>query len=147
MDFHESHPRNELIAKVFYMAGFIESWGRGYEKIKNAFIKEQLQIPTFEQVRGGILASIPRERFTALNKQNIDTNADIQLSERQRKIYLMVQNWSISEPLDEPLNTTNISKLTGISLSTVKRELTILQQKKLIIHVGGRKEGHWEIIK
>ena len=64
MDFHESHPRNELIAKVFYMAGFIESWGRGYEKIKNAFIKEQLQIPTFEQVRGGILASIPRERFT-----------------------------------------------------------------------------------
>ena len=147
MDFHESHPRNELIAKVFYMAGFIESWGRGYEKIKNAFIKEQLQIPTFEQVRGGILASIPRERFTALNKQNIDTNADIQLSERQRKIYLMVQNWSISEPLDEPLNTTNISKLTGTSLSTVKRELTILQQKKLIIRVGGRKEGHWEIIK
>lgn len=147
MDFHESHPRNELIAKVFYMAGFIESWGRGYEKIKNAFMREQLQIPSFEQVRGGILASIPRERFAALNKQNVNNIVDTQLSERQRKIYLMVQNWSISEPLDEPLNTTSISKLTGISLSTVKRELTVLQQKKLIIRVGGRKEGHWEIIK
>lgn len=147
MDFHESHPRNELIAKVFYMAGFIESWGRGYEKIKNAFMREQLQIPSFEQVRGGILASIPRERFAALNKQDVNNIVDTQLSERQRKIYLMVQNWSISEPLDEPLNTTSISKLTGISLSTVKRELTVLQQKKLIIRVGGRKEGHWEIIK
>lgn len=147
MDFHESHPRNELIAKVFYMAGFIESWGRGYEKIKNAFMREQLQIPSFEQVRGGILASIPRERFAALNKQNVNNIVDTQLSDRQRKIYLMVQNWSISEPLDEPLNTTSISKLTGISLSTVKRELTVLQQKKLIIRVGGRKEGHWEIIK
>lgn len=147
MDFHESHPRNELIAKVFYMAGFIESWGRGYEKIKNAFMREQLQIPSFDQVRGGILASIPRERFAALNKQNVNNIVDTQLSERQRKIYLMVQNWSISEPLDEPLNTTSISKLTGISLSTVKRELTVLQQKKLIIRVGGRKEGHWEIIK
>lgn len=147
MDFHESHPRNELIAKVFYMAGFIESWGRGYEKIKNAFMREQLQIPSFEQVRGGILASIPRERFAALNKQDVNNIVDTQLSERQRKIYLMVQNWSISEPLDEPLNTTSISKLTGISLSTVKRELTVLQQRKLIIRVGGRKEGHWEIIK
>lgn len=85
MDFHESHPRNELIAKVFYMAGFIESWGRGYEKIKNAFMREQLQIPSFEQVRGGILASIPRERFAALNKQNVNNIVDTQLSDRQRK--------------------------------------------------------------
>ena len=29
---HDSRPRNMLIAKVFYLAGFIEAWGRGYEK-------------------------------------------------------------------------------------------------------------------
>ena len=56
MTTHESHPRNSLIAKVFYLAGFIESWGRGYEKIKNAFENDDLQIPNFEQIRGGVLA-------------------------------------------------------------------------------------------
>ena len=33
MEPHESHPRNRLMANVFYLAGFIEAWGRGYEKI------------------------------------------------------------------------------------------------------------------
>lgn len=32
---HSSHPRNFLIASVFYKAGFIESWGRGIRKINH----------------------------------------------------------------------------------------------------------------
>lgn len=64
---HDSRPRNMLIAKVFYLAGFIEAWGRGYEKIRKAFEKEQLQFPMFEQVRGGMSATIQRERFVAIN--------------------------------------------------------------------------------
>ena len=64
---HDSRPRNMLIAKVFYLAGFIESWGRGYEKIRKAFESEKLQFPKFEQVRGGMLATIPRERFVTIN--------------------------------------------------------------------------------
>lgn len=55
---------------VFWEAGFIENWGRGYEKIRNAFAKENLQVPTFEQARGGVLATIQREVFVALNKQS-----------------------------------------------------------------------------
>lgn len=35
MEPHESHPRNRLMANVFYLAGFIEAWGRGYEKLRN----------------------------------------------------------------------------------------------------------------
>ena len=69
MTLHESHPRNNLIAKVFYLAGFIESWGRGYEKIRKAFAEQNLQTPLFEQVRGGVLATIQREIFISLNQQ------------------------------------------------------------------------------
>ena len=63
---HESFPRNPLIAQAFYLAGFIEQWGRGYEKIHDAFIREHLLQPTFEQVRGGILVTVQRERFVAI---------------------------------------------------------------------------------
>ena len=37
MEPHESHRRNRLMANVFYLAGFIEAWGRGYEKIRESF--------------------------------------------------------------------------------------------------------------
>ena len=30
---HSSYPRNHNIANVFYKAGFVESWGRGFKKI------------------------------------------------------------------------------------------------------------------
>lgn len=59
---HESRPRNQLIARVFYLAGFIESWGRGYEKIRDQFAAMQLAMPTFEVVRGGMMTTIIREK-------------------------------------------------------------------------------------
>ena len=36
---HRSRPYNPLIANTFYRAGFIESWGRGIMKIREACIK------------------------------------------------------------------------------------------------------------
>ena len=47
---------------VFYLAGFIEAWGRGYEKIRDAFKAENLEMPMFEEVRGGFMATIKREK-------------------------------------------------------------------------------------
>ena len=58
---HESHPRNRLMANLFYLVGFIEAWGRGYEKIRDAFKSEHLEMPVFEEVRGGFMATIKRE--------------------------------------------------------------------------------------
>ena len=174
MTLHESHPRNELIAKVFYLAGFIENWGRGYEKIRNAFAKENLQVPTFEQVRGGVLATIQREIFVALNKQrggNVSDNVGdvseidriheplngkneplsgdvnrVQLTDNQRKVYdylkIMAQD---GEPLNEPLNTTHIANKLNMAYSTVKRIMKFLEQNGLILRIGSKKTGYWQV--
>ena len=37
MNKHSSRPRNKNVANSFFKAGFIESWGRGYEKIFEGF--------------------------------------------------------------------------------------------------------------
>ena len=66
MEPHESRPRNRLMANVFYLAGFIEAWGRGYEKIREAFEKDKLEVPVFEEVRGGMMTTIKREKFMAI---------------------------------------------------------------------------------
>lgn len=60
---HESKPRNKLIAGAFYLAGLIEAWGRGYEMINTEFANEGLQPPTFEELHGGMMATIQRERY------------------------------------------------------------------------------------
>ena len=57
---HESRPRNRLIANIFYLAGFIESWGRGYEKIRTQFESVNLPMPTFEVARGGVITTMLR---------------------------------------------------------------------------------------
>lgn len=65
---HTSKPRNPKIANVFYKAGFIESWGRGYEKIMQAFDAEGLSRPELVEEQGGVSVLILRERFAAVSR-------------------------------------------------------------------------------
>ena len=47
MNKHASAPYNPDIANVFYLAGFIENWGRGVEKICAALKDDNLPMPEF----------------------------------------------------------------------------------------------------
>ena len=164
---HESYPRNPLIAQIFYLAGLIEQWGRGYEKIHDAFVREHLMLPTFEQARGGILVTIPREKFIAIQTgksigAELSTTPDDQTSqksvqksvqkstEKQQAIYDLIKNKGSIEPLNEPLNellnTERIALLLDIPYSTAKRIVKDLEKKGLIVRVGSKKNGHWEIL-
>ena len=45
---HKSRPYNPLIANAFYRAGFIESWGRGIQKIKDSCIAHGCSEPEYQ---------------------------------------------------------------------------------------------------
>ena len=47
---HPSRPHNKLIADVFYKAGFIESWGRGTQRIIDNCLAEGLSAPVYEHM-------------------------------------------------------------------------------------------------
>ena len=49
---HPSRPHNKLIADVFYKAGFIESWGRGTQRIIDNCVAEGLSAPVYEYKMG-----------------------------------------------------------------------------------------------
>ena len=162
MNEHESRPRNKLIAKVFHLAGFIETWGRGYEKITKAFVSEGLQVPVFAEVRGGISATIKRERFMEqegkkehLDNENCTKDCTInctkdfikenesELTERQKDILLVLAEDNI---LSAPKIALKIALKKPVSERTIKYELSILQKKGIIRHVGGRKLGYWKLL-
>lgn len=52
---HPSHPFNPLLASAFFRAGYIESWGRGIEKILRECQKHGIPIPIFDSSLSGLM--------------------------------------------------------------------------------------------
>lgn len=156
---HESRPRNPLIAKVFYLMGFIENWGRGYVIIRNSFEKANLQVPTFEQVRGGFMATIQREVFqkvqegqittgsTPKTTENVAGNVADKLTERQRFILDSLRDVAANVAVNVAVNTKYLSERLGVNRKTIQRDIAALQEQKLVRWVGSDKTGHWEIVR
>lgn len=71
---HSSYARNKLIANAFYIAGFIENWGRGIEKVEEEFAAANLPAPVFETDCGGVLVTIPRGNVTNKVTNSITNN-------------------------------------------------------------------------
>ncbi|MBR4564944.1 MAG: putative DNA binding domain-containing protein [Paludibacteraceae bacterium] len=155
---HESIQRNELIAKVFFLAGFIENWGRGYEKIKDGFEKEDLQIPHFEQLHGGFMTTILRERFIALNGQSTQVSGgvnekinggvnggviEMQLTERQKIIVALIKS---NVAKNGGVNSNSLAEIMKLGKRTLERELSLLRKANIIHRVGSDKTGHWEVV-
>ena len=155
MEPHESHPRNRLMANVFYLAGFIEAWGRGYEKIRESFEKEKLEIPVFEEVRGGMMATIKREKFIAIQAKggDVENGKDVvdvvidnvieKLSERQMVIYKTIRK-SIADGVVE--TASSLASKIKLSPRTIQRDLTHLKDLNVIKHEGPDNGGHWAIL-
>ena len=74
MSKHASNPYNPDIAHVFYLAGFIESWGRGVEKIMGACEEDDLPLPEYDVTPGDIMIkfSAPEDRVVRVPRRVID---------------------------------------------------------------------------
>ncbi len=140
---------------MFYLAGFIEAWGRGYEKIREAFEREKLEVPVFEEVRGGLMATIKREKFMAIQAKGgvIDNGKDVvdavidyvveELSERQLVIYKMIRK-SVADGVVE--TASSIASKIKRSPRTIQRDLTRLKDLNVIKHEGPDNGGHWIVL-
>lgn len=146
--------RNPKIAHVFFLAGFIEAWGRGYEKIMREFDKANLKHPTFREEHGGVTAIIPREIFMSIRGGQDSMGADgakngakdgakngakvgANMTVRQIKILALIKE-TPTISLDE------IADKLDIGTTTVDREIKKLNH--MIRRVGPRNGGYWEII-
>ncbi len=74
---------------------------------------------------------------------NVQLSNAIELTERQRIIYNSIKE---SVQLNVQLNTTNLSNKLSIGFKTMQRELKVIETLGLIVRVGSKKTGHWELI-
>lgn len=145
---HSSRPRNKLIAQVFYLAGFIETWGRGIQKVDDAFKRAGLTVPDYSEIGGGILTIIPRptatdSQISPANDTKDDTNVHKELTERQRVILSVIEK-------DCTITAQKIAqkiaqKGYAVGQRTLMTELSTLQSFGVLHREGGRKKGRWVI--
>ena len=171
MGAHSSCPRNRLIARAFYLAGFIESWGRGINKIKTEFVENGLEAPVYKEEMGGMSVYITRKKDlygedgtvndgangTANDTVNVVENKDITTNNDHI-------NDHINDPVNDPVNRNkSMSRVLKVvmdnpsatyediqiainrSRATVKRAIRLLRENKFIVREGSDKSGYWYV--
>ena len=162
---HDSQPRNRLIANAFYMAGFVEAWGRGYELITEAFTTEGLEVPTIEEEFGGVRVIVKREIFYGIqhggrvdpkigrlikagDTKNVTNDVTKKLTERQRVILEMLPFGDIENVTkNERVTTALLAGRFGKDPRTIKRDMKVLQDLGIVTHVGPSNGGYWKRLK
>ncbi|UKK66930.1 DeoR family transcriptional regulator [Prevotella communis] len=140
---HSSKPRNRNIANAFFKAGFIDTWGRGFQKIQDGFEPAGIPMPKVENFCGGVRVTIQRTKFMQMmNNVTSDVSSNVgslsvaQLTERQKKIREILLK-------DSYISTQQMSVVLSVVKRTVERDLADLQKKGVLIREGNTSAGHW----
>ena len=148
---HSSMPRNSNIADTMFKAGFIDTWGRGYKKIREGFVKAGLAVPTVTSHCGGTLVAFQRGFDVVTGKKIASSNAIsdvsssvgslsvVQLSDRQKKIYELILK-------DSFISTQQMSVVLSVVKRTVERDLADMQKKGVLVREGNTSAGRWIIL-
>ncbi len=150
---HKSIKYNPLIAEAFFKAGYIETWGRGIQKICDACKENENPLPkysidnndftvTFEAVAGTAKDGLIYKENLApgQNTWDVEHGKYIESSQKSsQKIIELIKS-------DGNITTQDMADKLGISRRAVAKQIAKLQEKNIIRRVGADKGGHWEII-
>ena len=141
---HPSKPHNPSIAYVFYLAGLIETWGRGIEKICEACSRDGVLVPEFTIHTGDIMTKFttPEDRIIRRGPEKGPKKGPKKGPEKKEKRYediirLMSNNASIAIP--------GIAKELNIGIKAVKTAIKEMQNHGIIERVGSARGGYWKI--
>ena len=141
---HRSKPFNPNIANGFFRAGFIETWGRGIEKICEACKNYGTTLPEYTVYPEDIMI-----KFEALNTaKNIAKNI-AKNTANSSKNKIEENTPIVLEFLRQYPKTTqkNIIENLNISKRTLERIISLLKEDGYIERVGNNRSGYWKILK
>ena len=147
MQKHASKPYNPSIASVFYYAGFIESWGRGIEKICNALKADDLPMPEYTVHSGDIMVKFtgPEDRIIRVTdklseklSEKLSDELSDKLEPRERQTLALLFE-------DPGYSSSTIARKLSVSRVSVTKYLGSLKEKGIIARIGSDRKGYWKI--
>ena len=144
--------RNPIIADVFARMDLMERRGSGLRKIIEAYeaeenYKKELK-PEFKSTESSFTTILKNLNYDTQNViQNVTQNVTqsegqndgqkLKPSDRREKILEIIKN-------NPKITAYDLSKQFNVTDRTIKRDLKVLTDKKIIKYVGSAKDGHWE---
>lgn len=128
---HRSQPYNPNIAACFFRAGYVETWGRGIEKICEACVKHGVPMPEYTLHLEDIMVKL------ALKAKGQNGTLDGTLGGTlDEKVLAVIRE-------NPRLTQSQIAALVGCSERTMKRVMKSMLESGKIERVGGRRYGYW----
>lgn len=140
--------RNPIIADVFARMDLMERRGSGLRKIIEAYeseenYKKELK-PEFKSTESSFTTILKNLNYAPQSvTQNVTQNVTqsvgqkLKPSDRREKILEIIKN-------NPKITADDLSKQFNVTDRTIKRDLKVLTDKKIIKYVGSAKDGHWE---
>ncbi len=125
---HRSVPRNRLIADVFFMAGYIEAWGRGIHVMIEGCREYGIPEPIISEEQDGISITFQKEIYTE------EYLRALQLNDRQIKAILFIKEKG-------EISNASYQALNVISKPVATKDLTDLANRNLIQKIGTTGKG------
>jgi len=144
---HTSESRNPDIARGFYLAGYVESWGRGIEKVCAACIEDGIDLPVYEVNQDDVMVMLKTTEQRAKGLDEVSSSIDGRNRGRNRgrndaetsaMLNLIRSNPSITQQ--------EVAEQAGLTRGQVERCFAKLKNSGMIIRVGSTKSGHWAVL-
>jgi ATP-dependent DNA helicase RecG len=139
LEAHSSKPFNPDIARVFYRAGYIESWGRGIQKICDACKNLGADEPEYIVHGEDIMV-----KFNALQSAKV---SETKTPKRQYGVLNGVLAEQILEELcsNPKITQKDLAKKLSVPYRSLQREMDELKAEEKIERIGGKRYGHWKV--
>ena len=140
MSKHASKPYNPSIANVYYLAGLIESWGRGIEKICQACREDGSPLPEYTVHPGDIMIKFTaaEDRLIHSTTQKVVEKVGERVSDSESAILSLLRE-------DPAYSYATLAKMIGVSKKTVFIKIKALKEKGIIERIGSDRKGYWKI--
>ena len=137
---HASQPFNPHVAHVFYLAGFIESWGRGIEKIYDACRNDGVPLPEYTIHPGDIMIKFtaPEDRIIRRKKTDSVDVVDNVVDNVVEILSMIKENPEVT--------TKQISTRLAVSERQIQRIIQKLRVNQRIRRIGSDRKGYWKIM-
>jgi ATP-dependent DNA helicase RecG len=129
---HPSKPHNPNIANAFFRCGYVESWGRGIEKIINQCLDAGLSTPQFTVEGNDFWLTFRKNIYNAENLKELGLN------ERQIKAVLYVKEKG-------KITNREYQELNNVTEQTALRDIKSLIENNIFTKAGTNKDAKYEI--
>jgi len=129
---HESLPWNPLIARVFYLRGIIEQWGRGTIKMRELTMSAGLPAPEIEDAGGCVTVRFRPGTY-------VPSRVEREVTDRQQAILSLLSGTRHGLPFREIMRRLN----TSAEWWQVRDDLQTLRTLGLVTSRGRGRGSRW----